>query len=31
MFMTDGQEAPPLRPGARPSFEDVKPGRYRVG
>ena len=26
MFMTDGQEAPPLRPGARPSFEDVKPG-----
>ena len=26
MFMTDGQEAPPLRPGARPSFDDVKPG-----
>jgi mxaL protein len=26
MFMTDGQEAPPLRPGARPSFEDVKHG-----
>src|SRR4051794_34800590 len=26
MFMTDGQEAPPLRPGARPGFEDVKPG-----
>lgn len=26
MFMTDGQEAPPLRPGARPNFEDVKPG-----
>jgi mxaL protein len=26
MFITDGQEAPPLRPGARPSFEDVKPG-----
>jgi mxaL protein len=22
----DGQEAPPLRPGARPSFDDVKPG-----
>jgi mxaL protein len=26
MFMTDGQEAPPLRPGARPTFEDVKRG-----
>ena len=26
MFITDGQEAPPLRPGARPSFDDVKPG-----
>jgi mxaL protein len=29
MFMTDGQEAPPLRPGARPSFEDVKPGEIQ--
>jgi len=26
VFMTDGHEAPPLRPGARPSFDDVKPG-----
>jgi mxaL protein len=26
MFMTDGHEAPPLRPGARPTFEDVKRG-----
>lgn len=29
LFMTDGQEAPPLRPGARPSFEDVKPGEIQ--
>jgi mxaL protein len=27
IFLTDGQEAPPLRPGARPNFEDVKPGQ----
>jgi len=27
MFMTDGQEAPPLRPNARPSFDDIKPGQ----
>jgi mxaL protein len=27
MFMTDGQEAPPMRPGARPSFDDIKPGQ----
>jgi mxaL protein len=29
MFMTDGQEAPPMRAGARPSFDDVKPGEIR--
>jgi len=27
IFMNDGQEAPPLRPGARPNFDDVKPGQ----
>jgi mxaL protein len=27
IFMTDGQEAPPLRVSARPSFDDVKPGQ----
>jgi mxaL protein len=27
MFLTDGQEAPPLRPGATPDFEDVKAGQ----
>jgi mxaL protein len=26
MFITDGQEAPPLRPGMHPTFDDVKPG-----
>jgi mxaL protein len=26
IFITDGQEAPPLRPGMRPSFADLKPG-----
>jgi mxaL protein len=26
IFITDGHEAPPLRPGARPNFEDVKAG-----
>jgi len=29
IFMTDGQEAPPLRPGARPSFDDIKPGQIQ--
>jgi mxaL protein len=29
IFMTDGQEAPPLRPSARPSFDDVKPGQIK--
>jgi mxaL protein len=29
MFLTDGQEAPPLRPGARPSLDDVKPGEIQ--
>jgi mxaL protein len=27
IFMTDGQEAPPLRMSARPNFDDVKPGQ----
>ena len=27
IFLTDGQEAPPLRLKARPSFDDVKPGQ----
>lgn len=27
IFMTDGQEAPPLRMSARPSFDDVKAGQ----
>jgi mxaL protein len=26
IFITDGQEAPPLRPGVRPTFDGVKPG-----
>jgi len=26
VFITDGQEAPPLRPGVHPTFDDVKPG-----
>lgn len=29
VFMTDGQEAPPLRPGAHPDFPDVRPGDVR--
>jgi mxaL protein len=29
IFITDGHEAPPLRPGARPSFTDVKPGEIK--
>ena len=29
VFLTDGQEAPPLRPNVRPVFEDVKPGTVR--
>jgi mxaL protein len=27
--VTDGQEAPPLRPEARPDFPDIKPGQIR--
>ena len=26
VFLTDGQEAPPLRPSVQPMFDDVKPG-----
>jgi mxaL protein len=26
VFITDGQEAPPLRPGMHPQFDDLKPG-----
>lgn len=29
VFLTDGQEAPPLRPSAHPIFDDVKPGEIR--
>jgi mxaL protein len=29
VFVTDGQEAPPLRPNVRPLFDDVKPGQVR--
>ncbi len=29
LFLTDGQEAPPLRAGARPNFDDIKPGEIR--
>lgn len=29
VFLSDGQEAPPLRPHARPSFDDVKAGQVR--
>ncbi|HYJ20024.1 MAG TPA: vWA domain-containing protein [Burkholderiales bacterium] len=29
VFITDGQEAPPLRPGMHPAFADVKPGEIR--
>jgi mxaL protein len=29
VFVTDGQEAPPLRPSVQPIFDDVKPGEIR--
>ena len=29
VFITDGQEAPPLRPNVHPVFDDVKPGQVR--
>lgn len=29
VFVTDGQEAPPLRPAVQPIFDDVKPGEVR--
>jgi len=29
VFLTDGQEAPPLRPSVQPIFDDVKPGEIR--
>ena len=29
VFLTDGHEAPPLRPNVRPLFDDVKPGVVR--
>ena len=29
VFLTDGQEAPPLRPSVQPSFDDVKPDEIR--
>lgn len=29
VFLTDGHEAPPLRPGIRPDFPDVKPAEIR--
>ena len=29
VFLTDGQEAPPLRPSVQPIFNDVKPGEIR--
>jgi len=29
VFLTDGQEAPPLRPSVHPTFDDVKPGEIR--
>ena len=29
VFLTDGQESPPLRPGVHPSAEDIKPGQIR--
>jgi mxaL protein len=29
VFLTDGHEAPPLRPSVRPTFDDVKPGEVR--
>jgi mxaL protein len=29
VFLTDGHEAPPLRPSVSPTFDDVKPGEIR--
>lgn len=29
LFLTDGHEAPPMRTGARPNFDDVEPGEIR--
>jgi mxaL protein len=29
IFLSDGHEAPPLRPGTHPVFDDVKPGEVR--
>ena len=29
LFLTDGQESPPLRPRARPHFDDIEPGEIR--
>jgi mxaL protein len=29
VFLTDGHEAPPLRPSVNPTFDDVKPGEVR--
>jgi mxaL protein len=29
LFLTDGQESPPLRPGAHPHFDDIEPGEVR--
>ena len=29
IFLTDGQESPPLRPRARPHFDDIEPGEIR--
>ena len=29
LFLTDGHESPPLRPRARPNFDDVKPGEIQ--